>query len=332
MSTRYRAFVIDRQDDRITREVVLRETSDLPEGEVTIRVAWSSVNYKDGLATLPKGGVARRYPLVPGIDLAGTVTESRDPRFAEGDEVLVTGFETGVAHDGGFAELARVKADWVVKRPAGLSAEEAMAFGTAGFTAALSVRRLEENGLTPDQGPVLVTGATGGVGSHAVAMLAGLGYEVHAGTGKADAADYLKSLGAAAIVDRQTLATAGKPVDSQLWAAVVDPVGGATLARALSTTRYGGSVAVSGLTGGVKVDTTVLPFILRGVNLLGIDSVYCPMAPRVALWDRMAGDLKHAHLTGALVHKIGLSGLDEALARILAGGMTGRALLDLSAD
>lgn len=300
-----------------------------PTGEVTIRVAYSSVNYKDGLATIAKGRVARTYPLVPGIDLAGRVTESRDPRFKEGDEVLVTGYDIGVAHDGGYAEYARVKADWVVKRPEGLTLRETMALGTAGFTAGLAVQRLEDNGLATDQGPVLVTGATGGVGSTAVAMLAGLGHEVHASTGKASEADYLKRLGAAEILSRDEVSAKVRPLEKTRWAGAVDPVGGATLSWVLATTKYGGSVANCGLTGGAELNTTVMPFILRGVNLLGIDSVYCPMDRRLKVWERLASDLKPRLLSDEIAREVTLDELPKVLSTILKGGVRGRTIVRL---
>jgi acrylyl-CoA reductase (NADPH) len=268
----FRALLAERDGDDVRRGLRDLRPDDLPEGEVTVRVRWSSVNYKDALAVSPKGRVARDYPLVPGIDLAGEVLAADGAGVAPGDEVLVHGYDLGVAHHGGFAEVARVPAGWVVPLPEGLSARQAMALGTAGYTAALSVIRLEEHGLRPGDGPVLVLGATGGVGSTAVSILAGLGHEVHASTGKADEADFLRALGAAEVLSREeTSAEPERPLESQRWAACVDPVGGAALAYALRTTRYGGAVAVSGLTGGTDVHTTVFPFILRAVSVFGID-------------------------------------------------------------
>ena len=237
----------------------------------------------------------KSYPIVPGIDLAGIVTASDDPRYREGDPVLVTGYDLGVSHDGGYSEYARVPAEWIVPLPQGLTLHEAMVYGTAGFTAALSIQRLEAHGLTPDRGPVLVTGATGGVGGLAIAMLAARGYEVSAGTGKPGQHDYLKMLGASAIIDRSDLSPEKiRPLDRQRWAAAVDAVGGRSLAYILSSIQYGGAAAVSGLAGGTDLPTSVYPFILRGVNLLGIDSVYCPMDERLRVWQRMADDLKPA--------------------------------------
>ncbi|CAH0118211.1 Putative quinone oxidoreductase YhfP [Paenibacillus sp. CECT 9249] len=326
----FRAFVVHQAEDGLHAAVAERSVNDLPQGEVTIRVAYSSVNYKDGLAASPRGNVAKHYPLVPGIDLAGTVLHSSDPRYAAGDEVLATGYGLGVSHDGGFSEVARVPADWIVPLPQGLSMKEAMAYGTAGFTAALSIQRLEENGLTPDGGPVLVTGATGGVGSMAVAMLAKSGYEVAASTGKASEHQYLRKLGAQEIIDRSDLVPEKiRALDAQRWAGAVDPVGGRGLAYILSTVKYGGSVAVSGLTGGTEWNATVFPFILRGVNLLGIDSVYCPMEKRLNLWERMAGELKPDHLLSDIGRETSLDELPAILNDILQGKVRGRTIVKL---
>jgi len=269
----FRALVAEKGDDEVRRELTTLQPDDLPEGDVVVRIAWSSVNYKDALAVSPKGRVAQISPLVPGVDLAGTVVEGE----GEGSEVIVHGHDLGVAHHGGFAEYARVPAGWVVPLPDGLSARQAMALGTAGFTAALSVQRREEHGVEPGDGPVLVLGASGGVGSTAVSILAGRGFEVHAATGKAEEAGYLKELGATEVLSREeTSAESKRPMESERWGAVVDPVGGASLAYALRTVRYGGAVAASGLTGGTSLQTTVFPFILRGVALLGVDSVNTP--------------------------------------------------------
>src|SRR5699024_6444745 len=267
------------------------------------------------------------YPFVPGIDLAGTVVSTTDSRFKEGDDVIATSYEIGVSHYGGYSEYARIPADWIVPLPEGLTLKEAMNYGTAGFTAALSSHQLEHNGLTPEDGQVLVTGATGGVGSSAVAMLKKRGYDVVASTGKKREHDYLRKLGASEIISREDLQPETiRPLDKQRWAGAVDPVGGKTLAYILSTTKYRGSVAVTGLTGGTKVATTVFPFILRGVNLLGIDSVYCPMSIRVALWKRMAADLKPDGLAD-MTTEISLDELPEKLKDILAGKLTGRTVV-----
>ncbi|MFC4769065.1 NADPH:quinone oxidoreductase family protein [Effusibacillus consociatus] len=329
MTERFRALVVDKSEDSFSVNVKELSLNDLPEGDVTIRVAYSSVNYKDGLAAAPNGRIVKSYPFVPGIDLSGTVVESRDSRFREGDEVLVTSYELGVTHYGGFSEYARVPASWVVKLPEGLSLKEAMALGTAGFTAGLSVQRLEENGLHPDRGPVIVTGATGGVGSTAVAMLAKRGYHVVASTGKESEHEYLHSLGAKEILSREQVTDTSRPLQKELWAGAVDPVGGNTLSYLLSTTKYGGSVAVSGLTGGADFTTTVFPFILRGVNLLGIDSVYCPMNVRVKLWERLGSDLKPANLLESIGQEITLDELPASLSAILKAEIRGRTIVRL---
>lgn len=325
----FRAVVVDKAGDNdVTVTVQELDESQLPEGEVTIEVEWSSVNYKDGLACSPKGRVVRRYPMVPGVDLAGTVRSSSDPRFHAGDQVVVIGYDVGVAHYGGYAELARVPADWVCPLPDGLTAKEAMALGTAGFTAAMSVDALERHGLTPDRGPVIVTGATGGVGSTAVSMLAGLGYTVAASTGKASEHDYLRQLGAAEVLTREEVsAESARPLESERWAGAVDPVGGSTTAYLIRTMQYGASIALSGLTGGADIHTTVYPFILRGVNLLGIESVWCPMDVRRRIWERCATDLKPAGLLDTIAHETGLDGVPDAVQQILEGKVRGRVLV-----
>ena len=326
----YRAIVVDKQGDGIA--VATRELSeaDLPAGEVTIKVEWSSINYKDGLALSPTGRVIRSYPMVPGVDLAGTVLESADGRFAKGDKVVVTGYDVGVAHPGGFAELARIPADWVMPLPAGLTTKEAMALGTAGFTAALSVEALEHNGLRPDQGTVLVTGSTGGVGSTAVNMLAQLGYTVAGSTGKASEHDFLRAIGATEILTREEVsAESNRPMEGERWAAAVDPVGGATTAYLIRSVKYGGSIALSGLTGGTAVPTTVFPFILRGVNLLGIDSVFCPLPKRQRVWARMGKDLKPKGLIDSIAVETDLDGVATVCAEILQGKVKGRTLVRL---
>lgn len=331
MAESFRAFVVNKSADAFTAGVQERSLADLPAGEVTIRVAYSSVNYKDGLASIADGRVLRRYPLIPGIDLAGVVMVSSDHRFAAGDEVIVTGYDLGVAHEGGFAEYARVPADWPVKLPPGLSLKEAMALGTAGFTAALAIHQLELVGLRPGNGPVLVSGATGGVGSTAVAMLAGLGYAVAASTAKAAEHDYLRGLGATEILSREEVSgQSNRPLESERWAGAIDPVGGDTLAYMLRTTKYRGAVANCGLTGGTALATTVLPFVLRGVNLLGIDSVACPRDPREGLWRRMGADLKPAALLESIAQEVTLEGLPAALATILRGDARGRYVVRLA--
>lgn len=329
----FRAFVVDKSEDSFSAEVAELDESRLPEGEVTVRVEWSDVNYKDGLACIRDGRVISSYPMTPGIDLAGSVIESNDGRFKEGDGVLVTGYDLGVGHPGGFAELARVPADWLVHLPDGLNAQEAMALGTAGFTAALSVYEFERNGIGPDSGPVLVTGATGGVGSTAVAMLAGLGYTVAASTGKDSEHAFLRSIGASEILSREEVsAESGRPMEKARWAGAVDPVGGSTTAYLLRTTKPGGVVALSGLTGGTAISTSVFPFILRGVKLVGIDSVYAPMPVREELWRRLGADLKPAGLLETIAEETTLEGVIGATAKILKGEVRGRTLVRLTDD
>jgi len=328
----YRALVVNKSEDAFSVAVQELDESQLPPGDVTIRVEWSSVNYKDGLACSPTGRVVRSYPMVPGVDLAGSVVSSTDPRYSPGDEVIVTGFDAGVAHPGGFAELARVPADWLVPVPPGLTTKEAMAIGTAGLTAALSVAALERNGLRKDQGTVIVTGATGGVGSTAVSMLSQLGYTVAASTGKESEHEFLRWLGATEILSRADVSgESNRPMENERWAAAIDPVGGATTAYLLRTTKYGGSVAVSGLTGGGTVNTTVFPFILRGVNLLGIESVSCPMEVRLQMWGRLATDLKPHGLMDSIVVETDLNGIVSVAERILAGQVRGRTLVRIGA-
>jgi acrylyl-CoA reductase (NADPH) len=323
----FRALVAEKQDDDVARGLQDLRADDLPDGDVVVRVDWSSVNYKDALAVSPKGRVAQISPLVPGVDLAGTVIDGD----GEGSEVIVHGHDLGVAHHGGFAEYARVPGEWVVPLPDGLSARQAMALGTAGFTAALSVQRLEENGLEPDHGPVLVLGASGGVGSTAVGILAARGFEVVASTGKADEADWLRELGASDVLSRdETSAESKKPMESERWAAVVDPVGGKALAYALRTTKYGGAVAASGLTGGTSLETTVFPFILRGVSLLGVDSVNTPDDVRRRVWDRLAGDLRPNGLDESITREIALDDVDALLDDVLAGKGVGRTVVKVS--
>src|SRR5215216_5728882 len=296
-----RAFVAEKGEDGVDRGLRTIQAGELGEGDVVVRVDCSSVNYKDALATIPKGQVARISPLVPGIDLAGTVVEGP----GEGTQVLAHGHDLGVAHHGGYAEYARVPRDWVVPLPEGLSTKQAMAIGTAGFTAALAVARLERHGVQATDGPVLVTGATGGVGSTAVSILAARGYEVAASTGK-DAREYLESLGASEVLGRDDVAGDGKPLGKQRWAAAVDSVGGAVLAGLLPQIRYGGAVAATGLTAGIAVETTVMPFILRSVALLGIDSVQTPMEERADIWRRLAGDLRPPRLDDTIAREIEL--------------------------
>ena len=319
----FRAYLATKGDDDFERGVGDYAQADLPPGEVEIRVGWSCVNYKDGLATRADGKVARMSPLIPGIDLAGEVVASSDPEITVGATVVAHGYEFGVSRHGGYTEYQRVPAGWVVPLAAGLSARDAMAIGTAGFTAAMSVVALEERGLAPADGPVLVTGASGGVGGTALAILADRGYEVWAATGKADEAERLVSLGAAGILTRDEVTAEGRPLDPERWAGAVDAVGGATLPYVLRTLKTGGAVAASGNAGGMKLDTTVFPFILRGVALLGMDSVNVAIARRRALWDRLATDLRPRDL-GVHVTEVTLDTLDQALDGIVAGAARGR--------
>lgn len=319
----FAAFVTTRDDDEVAREVRQWRRDDLGDGDVTVHVEWSSVNYKDALATIPKGQVARISPLIPGIDLAGTVVASDSDAFGEGDAVLAHGYALGVAHHGGYAEYARVPAGWIVPLD-GLSAKEAMTVGTAGFTAAMSVQRIERHGVAPDAGPVLVTGASGGVGSMAVDLLAGLGYEVVASSGDAEARDWLRARGATEVIDRLD-ADDIRPLAKQRWAAAVDCVGGAPLARILSETATGGIVAASGNTAGLALETSVAPFILRGITLAGIDSANHPIEDRRELWARLTDDLRPRHLDAS--KEVGLDELEATLDAILLGETRGRVLV-----
>ena len=327
MAESFRAFVVNKTEDAFEAGVKELTRENLPDGEVLIRVVYSGLNYKDGLASTPNGQVVRKYPFVPGIDLAGRVVESTDKKFRENDEVIVTSYGLGVSHYGGFSEYARVPAAWVVPLPRSLSLREAMTLGTAGFTAALAIHKLEVNGLKPENGPVLITGATGGVGSHAISMLSNLGYTVAASTGKETEHDYLRGLGASEILSREEVSAEGKPLDKERWAGSVDAVGGNTLAYLTRTTKYGGSIASIGNTGGPKFTATVFPFILRGINPLGIDSVACPMDLRLNLWNRLANDLKPKNLAWTVEREIGLDDLPEATGQILAGKVRGRLLI-----
>jgi putative YhdH/YhfP family quinone oxidoreductase len=331
MATSFRAFVVNKTDEGFSAGHKQLALSDLPAGEVLIKVAYSSVNYKDGLASIPDGKIVRSYPFVPGIDMSGVVAESNDPHFKSGDKVIATSYEIGVSHFGGYSEYARVKAAWVVPLPAGLTLKEAMIFGTAGFTAALSVHHLERNGLKPQHGPVLVTGATGGLGSIGISILKKLGYSVTASTGKAEDHDYLKQLGASDIISRvETSAESTRPMEKERWAGSIDAVGGSTLAYIIRSTKIGGSLAACGNTGGPNLNTTIFPFILRGLSLFGIDSVNCPMELRRQIWEHLASDYKPAHLE-LIEHEKSFEELSQALATILKGGMKGRTVINVGA-
>ena len=325
----FRAYRVFQEDGAIQGRLVEIGLDAIGAGEVVARVAYSGVNYKDALAATGAGKIMRRFPLVGGIDFAGTVVSSSDSRFAAGDDVVVTGYGLGESHDGGYADYVRVPADWVVPLPDGLGLRDAMAIGTAGFTAALSVVEMERNGLRPSAGPVVVTGATGGVGSLAVQCLAAGGYQVTGLTRKADAHAFLRSQGAAEVLLAGTLEMGTRPLEKALWAGAVDPVGGDTLAWLTRTMKRGGCIASSGLTGGINLQTTVIPFILRGVKLLGIDSSMCAMDVRREVWRRLATDLKPAHLAAA-TQSIALEELPEAFSTLLRGAARGRYVVQIA--
>jgi len=328
----FKALVVEKNEAGETHASVQSlEDIRLPQGDVTVAVEYSTLNYKDGLCLTSGGGLVRNYPHVPGIDFAGTVEASDDPRYSVGDKVVLTGWRVGEAHWGGYATKARVKADWLVPLPDGLTPRQAMAVGTAGFTAMLAVMALEDHGLTPDAGEVLVTGAAGGVGSVAVAILANLGYQVAAVTGRPSTEPYLRSLGASRIIPREELAeTVKRPLEAENWAGCVDSVGGPMLARVLGQIKYGGSVSAVGLAGGAQLPATVIPFLLRGVNLLGIDSVMRPYADRVRAWNRVARDLPMATLE-SMVNPVTLTDLPDLGAAILKGQVQGRVVVDVNA-
>jgi acrylyl-CoA reductase (NADPH) len=328
----FNALVVNKNDEGKTSAAVQHiSLDDLPDGDVVVAVDYSTMNYKDGLCIGPGGGLVRNYPHVPGIDFAGTVETSNDPRYKAGDKVVLTGWRVGEVHWGGYAQKARVKADWLVPLPAGLTTRQAMAVGTAGFTAMLAVMALQDHGLTAGSGPVLVTGAAGGVGSVATAILANLGHEVAAVTGRPETADYLTSLGATQIVARDEINEVTKrPLEAETWAGCVDAVGGPMLARALGQMKYGASVAAVGLAGGANLPATVIPFLLRGVNLLGIDSVMQPYDIRLRAWERIATDLPMDKLE-AMIQPATLSDLPQLGADILQGQVKGRVVVDVNA-
>lgn len=331
--TSFRAFQVEKTEQKqFTRAIVQREVADLPDGELVIDVAYSSLNYKDALSATGNPGVTRNFPHTPGIDAAGTVAESSSEDFKAGDEVIVIGFDLGMNTAGGFGQKIRVPAGWAVPMPSGLDARSAMILGTAGFTAALCIDKLTSiGGLVVEDGPVLVTGATGGVGSVAVGLLAKLGYEVHAVTGKAAQHEFLRGLGATEIVSREeAIANAGRPLAREKWGGVVDTVGGEILVDAVKSLRYGKSLAACGLVASPEIPATVLPFILRHVNLLGIDSVELPLAQKAAIWQKLAGPWRPDFLED-LVEPLTLETLSAAIDRILAGEMVGRGLVDLNA-
>jgi acrylyl-CoA reductase (NADPH) len=324
----FKAVVIEKTETGPKAALADFDERNLMEGDVTVRIEWSTVNYKDGLAITGKAPVVRRFPMIPGIDFAGTVETSTRPDWKPGDKVILNGWGCGETHLGGYAEKARVKGNWLVPLPAGMSARDAMAIGTAGYTAMLSVMALEDHGLKPASGPIVVTGAAGGVGSVATAILSKLGYHVIASTGRAAEADYLKHLGASEIIDRAELAAAPRPLNKERWAGGVDSVGSTTLANLLSMTTYGGAIAACGLAAGMDLPASVAPFILRGVCLLGIDSVMCPIDRRRTAWTRLARDLDKSKLT-EITSEIPLDQVMEAGARILAGQVRGRIVVKI---
>jgi acrylyl-CoA reductase (NADPH) len=324
----FKAIRVDKADKGTTVALTQFDEADLMDGDVTLGVEWSTLNYKDGLAVTGKAPVVRRFPMIAGIDLAGTVERSSHPQWKPGDKVICTGWGMGETHLGAYAEKARVKGDWLVRLPQGMSARDAMAIGTAGFTAMLAVLALEKHGLVPKDGPIVVTGAAGGVGSVATAVLSKLGYRVIASTGRMSEAAYLKNLGAAEVIDRSELSGPAKPLAKERWAGGIDSVGSTTLANILSMTKYAGAIAACGLAAGMDLPSSVAPFILRGVCLLGIDSVMCPIELRRVAWSRLARDLDPGKLV-EITHEIGLGEVVAAGAKILAGQVRGRIVVKI---
>jgi acrylyl-CoA reductase (NADPH) len=324
----FKAMVIEKTESGTKAALADFDEANLMEGDVTVAVEYSTVNYKDGLALTGKAPVVRRFPMIAGVDFAGTVESSTNPNWKPGDKVVLNGWGTGETHLGAYAEKTRVKGDWLVKLPATISTRDAMAIGTAGYTAMLAVMALQRHGLTPERGPIAVTGAAGGVGSVAVAILSKLGFTVHAVTGRPEEGDYLKSLGASEIVERKDLSGPAKPLAKERWAGGMDSVGSTMLANLLSMTRYGGAVAACGLAAGMDLPTSVAPFILRGVCLYGIDSVMCPIDRRREAWKRLETDLDRQKLA-AMTREIGLSELPEAGVAILAGQVRGRIVVKI---
>ena len=330
-SFNFKALVVEETAPKqFSRKIGTRTVTELPAGEVLIKVVWSSLNYKDALSATGNPGVTRNFPHTPGIDAAGTVIDCSDNSFSLGQEVLVTGYDLGMNTSGGFGQYIRVPSSWVVSLPNGLSLRDSMVLGTAGFTAALSVLKLAANGVTPERGEILVTGATGGVGSIAVALLARAGYRVVAATGKTSEEGMLKELGATSIIHRdELLKGAERPMMKERWAGAVDVVGGETLAAAIKSTRYDGTVTCCGLVGSTDLSINVFPFILRGVSLLGVDSVQCPMKPRLEVWSKLATEWRLDNLNSA-VHEIGLDGLEQAIQAMLRGEAKGRTIINLN--
>ena len=324
----FKAIVIDKGEAGQTVRLTDFDENNLMDGDVTVAVEYSTLNYKDGLAVTGKAPVVRRFPMIAGVDFSGTVESSSHPAWEPGDKVILNGWGLGETHLGAYAQKARVKGDWLVRLPQNISAREAMAIGTAGYTAMLAVMALERHGLKPDHGPVVVTGAAGGVGSVAVALLAKLGFQVSAATGRPEEADYLKRLGASDIIDRKELSGPARPLAKERWAGGIDAVGSTTLANVLSMTRYGGAVAACGLAGGMDLPTSVAPFILRGVSLLGVDSVMCPLPLRQLAWHRLERDLPRDKIA-AMTTEIGLGDVIEAGRRIVEGQVRGRIVVKI---
>jgi acrylyl-CoA reductase (NADPH) len=324
----FKAIRIDKAEKATTAALTQFDEAELMDGDVTVSVEWSALNYKDGLAVTGKAPVVRRFPMIAGIDLAGTVEQSSHPQWKTGDKVICTGWGMGETHLGAYGEKARIKGDWLVRLPEGMSTRDAMAIGTAGFTAMLAVMALEKHGLTPKDGPVVITGAAGGVGSVASAVLAKLGYHVIASTGRTSEAGYLRDIGAAEVIDRNELSGPAKPLAKERWAGGIDSVGSTTLANLLSMTKYQGAIAACGLAGGMDLPSSVAPFILRGVCLLGIDSVMCPIELRKVAWNRLASDLDRSKLS-EITHEISIDQVIEAGARILAGQVRGRTVVKI---
>jgi len=326
----FRAFRVHQEEGQIVARLETIHLEDFDEGNVVVRACWSDINYKDALAATGKGKIMRRMPMVGGIDVAGYVQSSEDPRYQVGDAVVVTGFGLSEEHDGGYSEQVRVPGDWLVPLPEGLTLRESMALGTAGFTAALAVDAMQHNHQQPGSGPILVNGATGGVGSFAIDMLAAQGFEVTAFTGKRDAQAYLEELGATDLLLRGETELGTRPLEKALWAGAVDNVGGEELGWLTRTTQPGGNIAAIGLAGGYKLETTVMPFILRGINLLGINSVYVPRERRMRVWKRLASDLKPRHLATIVHNEVALEDLAEAFTALMDGTMTGRSVVRIA--
>ncbi len=325
----FKAILIEKDDSGYRTNLREIDEAQLPEGDVTIRVAYSTLNYKDGLAITGRGPVVRRFPMVPGVDLVGTVESSNSPDYAAGDKVVLNGWGVGETHWGGLAQKARLKGEWLVPLPAAFSPRQAMAIGTAGYTAMLCVMALEKHGVTPDQGEIVVTGAAGGVGSAAIAILSKLGYRVVAVTGRPEESDYVKGLGAVEVLDRSAFSSPGKPIGKERWAGAVDVVGSHVLANVCATTKYRGVVTACGLAGGMDFPATVAPFILRGVTLVGVDSVMCPRAERIQAWERLARDLDLSKLD-MIGHEIALADAIPTAAELLDGRVRGRVIVDVN--